>query len=176
MGVGGRFIGAIGAKADRHHGTPVPVEGDVRFVGPKTYVRDGSYMKGTRVDMGHVAVLRVQGTTIVLTSLRVPPFDATHLRCLGLIPRHSDPGGEVRGRGVAPSATSWLTPSTARPASARSGPPALFAPSPAGLSHRSGCRLTTLTPSIVISARLAEPAAGPVRRGAERRPTRSRPC
>jgi microcystin degradation protein MlrC len=86
VGVGGRFIGAIGAKADRHHGTPVPVEGDVRFVGPKTYVRDGSYMKGTRVDMGHVAVLRVQGTTIVLTSLRVPPFDATHLRCLGLDP------------------------------------------------------------------------------------------
>lgn len=102
----------------------------------------GSHMPGTRVDMGAVAVVRVRGTTIVPTSLRVQPFELD----LSALPRPrsvglSDPGGEVSGRlarllrrrrdGRHPH------PHSRHPL-ATPGPPALQAPAPAGLSNRPG--------------------------------------
>jgi len=86
IAIGRRFCTNVGGKTDSHHGSPVPIEGELTFLGEKAYVRDGTYMAGTRVNMGRVAIVRIEGVTLVLTSLRVPPFDSTHLRCLGIDP------------------------------------------------------------------------------------------
>jgi microcystin degradation protein MlrC len=50
------------------------------------YRRTGSYMTGSEVDMGLCAVVETGGVEIVLTSRRVMPFDADHLRAVGIDP------------------------------------------------------------------------------------------
>src|SRR5690606_6689456 len=43
-------------------------------------------MSGTRFEMGHCAVVRCAGVTILLTSNKTPPFDLGQLRSQGLEP------------------------------------------------------------------------------------------
>ena len=43
-------------------------------------------MTGFKTSMGETAVIESEGIQIVLTSLRTMPFDAEHLRCVGIEP------------------------------------------------------------------------------------------
>lgn len=86
LGLGGRFSGPVGAKADRAHGEPVPIEGTVRFCGDAAFTHSGSYMTGFVTSMGYCAVVSVGGCQVVLTSLRTMPFDIEQLRAVDLEP------------------------------------------------------------------------------------------
>jgi microcystin degradation protein MlrC len=86
LGVGGRFRGAVGAKADQLHGRPVAVEGDVVYAGPTRFRHSGSYMTGFVTDMGLCAVVAAGGIEILLTTLRTMPFDIEQLRAVGIEP------------------------------------------------------------------------------------------
>ena len=50
------------------------------------YRRTGTYMTGSEVDMGLCAVVETGGVEVVLTTRRVMPFDADHLRAVGIEP------------------------------------------------------------------------------------------
>lgn len=91
----------VGGHASTILGDPVRIEGTVRRLGPVTYQRSGQYMAGQHVFMGRVAVLRsFRGTVVVVTEMRVMPFDDDHLRAVGIEPAES----RIL---VAKSATAW---------------------------------------------------------------------
>ncbi|NQW11795.1 MAG: M81 family metallopeptidase [Alphaproteobacteria bacterium] len=89
IGVGSTFNGKAGGRTlPALHGAPVRVSGAVVFVERAvSYTRDGPYMTGQTVPMGDVAVVETAaGLKVVLTGERVMPFDATHLRRVGIEP------------------------------------------------------------------------------------------
>lgn len=79
---------------------PVVVRGRASRAVEARYRRTGSYMRGSEVDMGLCAVVEAGGVEIVLTSRRVMPFDADHLRTVGIEPA-------ARRILVAKSALAW---------------------------------------------------------------------
>lgn len=79
---------------------PLLLRGRVAFAGEARYRRSGSYMTGSEVDMGLCAVVDTGGVEVVLTSRRVLPFDADHLRAVGIEPAE-------RRVLVAKSAVAW---------------------------------------------------------------------
>ena len=86
LGVGGRYSGWLGAKADKAHGSPVHVDGEVLFCGEVSYSHSGSYMTGMVTQMGSCALLEAGGNKILVTSLRTMPFDIEQLRAVGIEP------------------------------------------------------------------------------------------
>jgi len=90
----------VGGKTDHLHGEPVAVEGRVDLISEGTYTRKGPYMTGERIDMGRTVVVDCQGVDLVLMEKKTPPFDAEHLRSLGIEP------AEARIIGVK-SAIAW---------------------------------------------------------------------
>jgi microcystin degradation protein MlrC len=86
LGAGHRFEGAVGGRADDRHGAPVPLEGLIVFAGVVEYRRQSSYMTGQLVRLGAVAVVDAGGVRVVLTERRAMPFDADHLRVVGIEP------------------------------------------------------------------------------------------
>ncbi len=85
-GVGGRFTGMVGGKVDDRHGAPLEVRGKVRSLHEgkwrETEARHGGRFEN---DQGPTAVVDVDGgVTLVLNSLRTPPFSLGQLTSLGL--------------------------------------------------------------------------------------------
>jgi microcystin degradation protein MlrC len=79
-GVGGAFDLPVGAKADNEHGKPVRIRGRVRSLHEGQYVETEIRHGGGRYwDMGHTAVILVEGSTldvpnlVLLTKLRSSP-------------------------------------------------------------------------------------------------------
>jgi microcystin degradation protein MlrC len=90
-----------GAEVELEVGDPpLSLRGRVARAAPARYRRTGSYMTGQEVDMGLCAVVRAGGVEVVLTSRRVMPFDADHLRAVGIEPAQ-------RRILVAKSAVAW---------------------------------------------------------------------
>jgi microcystin degradation protein MlrC len=87
-GIGSRFRVEVGGKTDELHGEPI--EGDFRVVSlhdgrfEEPVVRHGGFQS---FDQGRTAVIESgSGLTIMLTSLRVPPFSLRQLTAFGLEP------------------------------------------------------------------------------------------
>lgn len=85
-GVGGAFSGPVGGKTDGFHGNPVDLSGTVRLLSDGRFTYRGSYMTGQARTMGRTAVLDVAGNHVVLTEHKTMPFDAEHLRSVGISP------------------------------------------------------------------------------------------
>ncbi len=88
IGVGGVMDGPLGG-ADGMHGPPVTVRGVVRSLHEGKWVETEARHGGRRQnDQGHAAVLDLgDGSLVVLTSLRTPPFSLGQLTSLGIDPR-----------------------------------------------------------------------------------------
>jgi microcystin degradation protein MlrC len=85
LGPGARFHGEIGGS-DGRHGTALTLAGTILRAGAVEYRRRSSYMTGQLVRLGEVVVLDAGGVRVVLTERRATPFDADHLRVLGIAP------------------------------------------------------------------------------------------
>jgi microcystin degradation protein MlrC len=88
LGVGGRFVGKVGGALDRLHGEPVAVSGAVQSLHDGKWVETEARHGGRRHnDQGPTAVLTIDGpNTLVLNSLRTPPFSLGQLTSLGINP------------------------------------------------------------------------------------------
>jgi microcystin degradation protein MlrC len=88
IGVGGVMDGPLGGT-DGMHGPPVTVRGVVRSLHEGKWVETEARHGGRRQnDQGHAAVLDLgDGSLVVLTSLRTPPFSLGQLTSLGIDPR-----------------------------------------------------------------------------------------
>lgn len=89
IGVGGVMEATVGGAMDRMHGDPVKVRGTVRMIHDGQWIETEARHGGKRQnDQGHTAVLDLgDGNTLVLNSLRTPPFSLGQLTSLGLDPR-----------------------------------------------------------------------------------------
>ena len=89
LGVGGFFTGRVGGKLDKLHGEPVRVSGTIRFFHDGRWVETEARHGGRRHnDQGSTVVLTIDGpNTLVLNSLRTPPFSLGQLTSLGLDPQ-----------------------------------------------------------------------------------------
>jgi microcystin degradation protein MlrC len=87
-GLGGRFECAVGGRVDRLHGDPVRVRGFVQSLHDGTWVEDEARHGGRRFnDQGPTAVVTIDGpNTVVLNSLRTPPFSLGQITSLGIDP------------------------------------------------------------------------------------------
>jgi microcystin degradation protein MlrC len=103
VGVGGRFVGPVGGKADDLHGAPVIVDGVVRAVREVSYVREEEWMTGQLARQGLSARVSMGGIEIVLTENRTLPYDRRHLTVMGVEPSRT-------GILVAKAAAGWRTP------------------------------------------------------------------
>jgi microcystin degradation protein MlrC len=87
-GPGGRFDAEVGGHVDHAHGAPVAVQGTVRCLHPGTWIESEARHGGRRLnDQGLTAVIDIDGrNTLVLNSLRTPPFSLGQLTSLGIDP------------------------------------------------------------------------------------------
>ena len=90
-GIRGRFEGTVGGAIDRKHGDPVGVSGTVRSLHDGRWVETEARHGGRRDnDQGLTAVIEIEGpNTLVLNSLRTPPFSLGQLTSLGIDPRQA---------------------------------------------------------------------------------------
>ena len=90
-GVGATVQVTVGGTVDRLHGEPVTVRGSVRSLHAGTWVEHEARHGGRRQnDQGHTAVLDLgDGNTLVLNTLRTPPFSLGQLTSLGVDPRQA---------------------------------------------------------------------------------------
>jgi microcystin degradation protein MlrC len=90
-GIGGIFEGAVGGAVDRMHGDSVAVRGTVRTLHDGKWIEGEARHGGRREnDQGHTAVIDLgDGNTLVLNSLRTPPFSLGQLTSLGIDPKQA---------------------------------------------------------------------------------------
>ncbi len=89
LGVGRYFTGMVGGALDKLHGPPIRVGGMIQSIHEGKWVETEARHGGRRHnDQGETVVLRIDGpNTLVLNSLRTPPFSLGQLTSLGLNPR-----------------------------------------------------------------------------------------
>jgi microcystin degradation protein MlrC len=90
-GIGRALEATVGGAVDRLHGDPVPIKGIVRSLHDGKWIEGEARHGGRREnDQGHTAVIDLgDGGTLVLNSLRTPPFSLGQLTSLGLDPRQA---------------------------------------------------------------------------------------
>ncbi len=76
----------VGGKTDRLHGEPAAVEGTVRRLCDGVYRNIGQMRDGIVDDQGLTAVVDCGGVTLMLTSLRMVPWNLEQLRSCGIEP------------------------------------------------------------------------------------------
>lgn len=89
LGVGKYFTGMVGGALDKLHGPPVRVSGIIQSIHDGKWIETEARHGGRRHnDQGETVVLTIDGpNTLVLNSLRTPPFSLGQLTSLGLDPR-----------------------------------------------------------------------------------------
>lgn len=89
VGVGAVLDATVGGAVDRMHGDPVAVRGMVKAIHVGKWIEVEARHGGRREnDQGHTAVLDLgEGNTLVLNSLRTPPFSLGQLTSLGIDPK-----------------------------------------------------------------------------------------
>lgn len=85
-GLDGEVAMEVGGKTDRLHGEPVPIRGRVRYLGDGRWTHEGPENAGVPVDLGPVAVLRVDGVNLILTTNKTAPGDLQQLKSVGIDP------------------------------------------------------------------------------------------
>ncbi|MGE3808091.1 MAG: M81 family metallopeptidase [Gemmataceae bacterium] len=88
VGVGGILERDVGGAVDRMHGDPVHIRGVVKKLHDGQWIETEARHGGRRHnDQGPTALLEIEGpNTLVLNSLRTPPFSLGQLTSLGIEP------------------------------------------------------------------------------------------
>ena len=85
-GVGARVELEVGGKVDRLHGEPVRLTGDVIKITDGVFRNRGPMRDGIIENMGRTVVIHANGIKIVLTELKMPPWNLEQLRSVGIEP------------------------------------------------------------------------------------------
>jgi len=85
-GVGQIVHLSIGGKVDRLHGDPVSLECRVKSITDGVFRNRGQMRDGIVENMGLTAIVESGGITIVLTGIKMPPWNLEQLRSVGIEP------------------------------------------------------------------------------------------
>ena len=85
-GVGQEVTLEVGGKSDSYHGEPIRLRGLVKLISDGIFVNRGHMRDGITENMGRTVVLESDGIKIILTEIKMPPFNLEQLRSTGIIP------------------------------------------------------------------------------------------
>ena len=85
-GVGSAVELEVGGKVDRLHGEPVRLTGNVIKITDGVFRNRGPMRDGIIENMGRTAVVDANGIKVVLTELKMPPWNLEQLRSVGIEP------------------------------------------------------------------------------------------
>jgi microcystin degradation protein MlrC len=86
IGVGQIADLLIGGKIDRFHGAPVALKCRVKLISDGVFRNRGQMRDGIVEKMGRTAVVESGGIKIVLTEIKMPPWNLEQLRSVGIEP------------------------------------------------------------------------------------------
>jgi microcystin degradation protein MlrC len=87
-GVGNTVQLVVGGKCDNFHGQPVKLTCYVKLISDGVFTNRGSMRDGIKEKMGLSAVVEVDGIKIILTEIKMPPWNLEQLRSVGITPEH----------------------------------------------------------------------------------------
>jgi len=85
-GIGNRATLMVGGKCDDWHGEPIRIEGNVKLISDGVFTNRGHMRDGIVEKMGRTAVIQTHGITLVLTEIKMPPWNLEQLRSVGIAP------------------------------------------------------------------------------------------
>jgi microcystin degradation protein MlrC len=85
-GLGSNVNLAAGGKCDSHHGDPVQINGTVELITDGSFRNRGHMRDGIVENMGRTVVISTAGITLVLTEVKMPPWNLEQLRSVGIAP------------------------------------------------------------------------------------------
>lgn len=86
VGVGQPVKLFVGGKVDKLHGEPISITGKVKLISDGIFLNRGHMRDGIIEDMGRTAVVESGGVKIVLTEIKMPPWNLEQLRSVGIEP------------------------------------------------------------------------------------------
>jgi len=87
-GVGQAVALQVGGKCDSYHGEPVHIQGRVRLISDGVFCNRGHMRDGIVENMGRTVVVESLGVRLVLTEIKMPPWNLEQLRSVGISPEH----------------------------------------------------------------------------------------
>lgn len=85
-GVGQELTLDVGGKSDSYHGKPITLRARVRLISDGVFINRGHMRDGITENMGRTAVLESDGIKLVLTEIKMPPWNLEQLRSVGIAP------------------------------------------------------------------------------------------
>jgi len=85
-GVGQETTLSVGGKSDSYHGEPVRLAGRVKLISDGIFVNRGHMRDGITENMGRTVLLESDGIKIVITEIKMPPWNLEQLRSIGITP------------------------------------------------------------------------------------------
>lgn len=76
----------VGGKSDSYHGKPIRLKGRVRLASDGVFVNRGHMRDGITENMGRTVVLESEGIKVVLSEIKMPPWNLEQLRSVGIAP------------------------------------------------------------------------------------------
>ena len=86
IGVGQMVNLAVGGKTDEFHGAPVSISGRVKLISDGAFRNRGHMRDGIIENMGRTVVVESGGIKIVITEIKMPPWNLEQLRSIGILP------------------------------------------------------------------------------------------
>lgn len=90
VGVGQTAKLSVGGKIDELHGNSIEIIGKVRLISDGVFTNRGHMRDGIVEDMGRTAVVESNGIKIVLTEIKMPPWNLEQLRSIGIEPSNQN--------------------------------------------------------------------------------------
>lgn len=87
-GVGQTAELLIGGKIDELHGDPVSLNCRVKLISDGVFQNRGDMRDGIIENMGRTALVEYNGIKIVLTTIKMPPWNLEQLRSIGIEPKN----------------------------------------------------------------------------------------
>lgn len=87
-GVGQTITLSVGGKCDDFHGKPIQIKGIVKLISDGVFLNRGQMRDGIIENMGRTAMVESKGIKIVLTEIKMPPWNLEQLRSVGISPEN----------------------------------------------------------------------------------------
>lgn len=85
-GVGQTITLSVGGKTDEFHGEPVAIRGRVKLISDGVFRNRGHMRDGIVENMGRTVVIESSGIKIVITEIKMPPWNLEQLRSVCISP------------------------------------------------------------------------------------------
>jgi microcystin degradation protein MlrC len=87
-GIGETVELQVGGKCDSYHGEPLRIQGRIKLISDGIFRNRGHMRDGIVENMGRTVVVQCSGVKVVLTEIKMAPWNLEQLRSVGISPEH----------------------------------------------------------------------------------------